>query len=192
MNDNISWIATISYEDADTRLRSIFDHVRSADGHLDNLYQAFSLRAHTIKPADDLYRAALHNDANTLPPWFAELIGSYVAILTGCHYALAHHGHNFSYLLDDPARAEMILQSLRDDELEQCGNEREVSVLRYVKKLCLAPQQISADDVAALKEQGWDDGEILEIVQIVAMFSYFTRVINGIGISLHGDRIGLY
>jgi len=39
---------------------------------------------------------------------------------------------------------------------------------------------------------GWSDGEILEIVQIVGMFSYLVRVINGLGISLQGDRIGRY
>ena len=36
------------------------------------------------------------------------------------------------------------------------------------------------------------DGEILEIVQLVAMFSYFVRVINGVGIQLGNEKLGLY
>ena len=61
-NDHaICWINSIGYEDAAPELQAIYDEVKSPSGHLDNLYRAFSLRAHTIKPADDLYLAALHN-----------------------------------------------------------------------------------------------------------------------------------
>ena len=190
--EKISWIDVVSYEAADENLQDIYDQVRSPGGQLDNLYQGFSLRPHTIKPADDLYLAALHHADNTLPKWFSELIGTYVAILSGCEYARTHHGHNFMHLLGDNERAERILAALAADQLEACGEVREVAMLRYVKQLCLAPESITRDDIAELSKHGWNDGEILEVVQIVAMFSYFVRVINGVGISLVGDKVGLY
>ena len=192
MKNTVCWIDVISYVNADESLQTIYDSVRSPGGAVDNLYKAFSLRAHTIKPADDLYRAVLHHSENTLPKWFSELIACYVAILAGCDYALAHHGHNFAYLLADSEKAARILQNLRDDQLDYYGEERDISALRYVKTLCLNPQTITADDVAVLSQHGWSDGEILEITQIVATFSYFVRMINGLGISLQGERIGLY
>lgn len=192
MKNETCWIEDVDYDAADENLKRIYDSVRSPSGLLDNLYRAFGLRAHTIKPADALYRAALHDSANSVPTWFSELIGTYVALLTGCEYASTHHGHNFTHLLGDPERAAEVLNSLRDGQLENCGNEREVGVLRYVKKLCLEPGEMAETDVATLSRLGWSDGEILEIVQVVAMFSYFVRVINGIGISLGGERVGSY
>lgn len=194
--EKICWIDVVDYQQADKELQGIYDQVKSPGGQLDNLYQGFSLRPHTIKPADDLYLAALHHENNTLPKWFSELIGTYVAILSGCEYARTHHGHNFVHLFGevtgDAERAEAILVALALGQLELCGEAREVSALRYVKKLCLEPEAITKDDVAQLSRQNWSDGEILEIVQIVAMFSYFVRVINGVGISLVGDKVGLY
>lgn len=192
MKNDICWIDAVKYEDADNGLKDIYDSVTSPNGNLDNLYQAFSLRPHTIKPADDLYKAALHDDDNALPKWFSELISTFVAILTGCEYARSHHGANFVHLFGDTEKAESIMLSLEHGKLDQCGNNKEVGALRYVNKLCHEPEHISLEDVTSLSNIGWSDGEILEIVQIVSTLSYFARVINGVGISLAGDRIGLY
>lgn len=192
MKNDICWIDAVKYEDADNGLKDIYDSVTSPNGSLDNLYQAFSLRPHTIKPADDLYKAALHNDDNALPKRFSELISTFVAILTGCEYARSHHGANFAHLLGDTKKAESIMLSLEHGDLDQCGDDKEVGALRYVKKLCDEPEHISLEDITMLSNIGWSDGEKLEIVQIVSTLSYFARVINGIGISLAGDRIGLY
>ncbi|MFT5351605.1 MAG: putative peroxidase-related enzyme, partial [Gammaproteobacteria bacterium] len=161
-------------------------------GQLDNLYQGFSLRPHTIVPADDLYLAAMHHADNVLPTWMSELIGTYVAILTGCDYASAHHGHNYSYLINDSEKSEKVLAALKSNDLACCGDDREVAALRYVLQLCMEPASIEKQHVDTLSELGWSDGEILEIVQLVAMFSYFVRVINGVGIQLGNEKLGLY
>lgn len=192
MKNSICWIDVEKEDAAGAGLNEIYAKVRSTDGRLDNLYQAFSLRAHTITPADELYKAALHHHDNTLPKWFSELIGTYVAILAGCQYARAHHGHNYAHLSGNVKKAEQILACLAADDLESCGSPREVSVLYYVKKLCLTPQNMEQSDIEQLSIQNWSDGEVLEIVQVVAMFSYFVRVINSLGISLGDEKLGLY
>ena len=192
MTDLVCWLDVVEYEQATPDLKDVYDGVRSSDGRLHNLYQGFSLRPHTIKPADDLYLAALHHADNTLPKWFSELIGVYVAILSGCDYAEAHHGNNYLYLLGDEQEGQQVLADLKTGTLENCGTEKEVIALGYVRKLTLEPQSVVEKDVCALIEAGWDHGEILEIVQIVAMFSYFIRVINGVGISLGNEKLGLY
>jgi uncharacterized peroxidase-related enzyme len=189
---NICWIDTVGYADADNELKQIYDKVRNPDSTLDNLYQAFSLRAHTIIPADDLYRAALHNDGNTLPKWFAELIGSYVAMLSGCDYAFTHHSHNFVHLFGDKEKAQTLLQALREGHYDVFAEQKQIAALRYVARLTLHPGQMKATHIDVLRRSGWDDGDILEIAQVVGMFSYFVRIINATGISLTGDKIGLY
>lgn len=193
MANDVCWIDTVSETDADAELHRIYDRVRGKNGQLDNLYRGFSLRAQTILPADDLYLAAMHSDSNTLPKWFSELLGTYVAILTGCDYAETHHGHNYRYLCDGrEPDAESVLEHLRTGKLEGCGTNSEVAALTYVNKLVLTPESVCQQDVQRLKDAGWPDGEILEIVQVVAMFSYFVRVINGVGIALGDEKPGLY
>ena len=192
MEDTVCWIRTVGYDAADASLQATYDAVRGRSGALDNLYQAFSLRPKTIYPADQLYRAALHDDCNSLPKQLSELVGSYVAILTGCDYALAHHGRNYVHLHGDATEAEGILERLRAGEIDGCGEPRDVATLAFARKLCMTPDRMRREDVAILREHGWSDGEVLEVVQVVAMFSYFTRVINALGISLDGERLGFY
>lgn len=192
MEDKVCWIDVVDASDADAALKAIYQRVRSPGGQLDNLYQGFSLRPHTILPADDLYLAAMHHDDNELPKRFSELMGTYVAILSGCEYAATHHGHNFAHLHADSDSSSAILAALANDELDKCGNRREVSALKYVRKLSLHPEQMTQEDVLEMRASGWSDGEVLEIVQVVAMFAYFVRVINGVGIQLGNEKPGLY
>ena len=192
MKESICWIETVDESSADASLSTIYNRVRGANGQLDNLYQAFSLRPHTILPADDLYLAALHHESNTLPKQFSELIGTYVAILSGCQYARAHHGENYVHLSADKVSATTVLEKLESGDLQSSGTSREIAALAYVRKLCREPENLYRADIEVLLQQGWNDGEILEIVQVVAMFSYFVRVINGVGIQLGDEKLGLY
>ena len=73
-----------------------------------------------------------------------------------------------------------------------CGNPKEVAALRYARKLCDEPDAISEEDLIRMTDIGWTHGDVLEVIQVVAMFSYFTRVINATGISLGNETIGLY
>ena len=47
-------------------------------------------------------------------------------------------------------------------------------------------------DVAALREAGANDGEILEVNQVCAYFNFSNRLLNGLGVSIAGDTIGYY
>ena len=192
MPESICWIDDVDYQDADPALRTIYDRVKSPHGGLDNLYRGFSLSPQTILPADDLYLAAMHHRNNVLPKVFAELIGTCVAQLAKCEYAQAHHGQNFIALSDDAGRASEVLQWLKSGDYGRCGNDREVAALRYTRKLCLEPGAIEQADVESLRQAGWSDTEISEIVQVIGMFSYFVRVINGLGITLGDEKLGLY
>ena len=47
-------------------------------------------------------------------------------------------------------------------------------------------------DVTTLRDAGCDDGEILEVNQVVAYFNYSNRLLNGLGVTTEGDSIGYY
>ncbi len=55
-------------------------------------------------------------------------------------------------------------------------------MLDYAVKLTMTPSRITRDDVEKLREQGFDDGAIHDIVQITALFNYFDRLADGLGI----------
>lgn len=191
MTGQTSWIETWEPDGTDRDLELAYAPVREPDGSICNLYKPYGLRPHILFAADQLFRATLHHPDNRLEPWLLELIGTHVARLTGCDYAFTHHGHNFRVLFKDDVRAAAILEAL-DSPAPPLDDSRLRAVLAYTGKLTLSPADLSEDDVTALRQTGLSDGEILEVNQVAASFSYWVRVINGLGITLGDEPVGFY
>ncbi|MCR8550549.1 peroxidase-related enzyme [Salipiger sp. P9] len=187
-----AWIKMIPDDEADDTLREVLDLARTPHGTVDNVMRVHSLRPNTMRGHVILYRAALHDPANTLPEWLQETISSYVSILNDCPYSLANHWKNASHLIGDPERAEAIKAALDRRSPDAAFDGRELALLRYAEKLTLHPGQMAEPDVAALREAGCDDGQILEANQIVGYFNYVNRLLNGLGVSTAGDVVGYY
>ena len=68
----------------------------------------------------------------------------------------------------------------------------ELAMLRYAKKLTRTPGKMVESDLDDMRRHGVDDGEILEVNQIVGYFNYANRLLNGLGVTLEGDIVGYY
>ena len=187
-----AWIKMISDEEADDRLLDVLKLARTPHGTVDNVMRVHSLRPNTMRGHVVLYRAALHDDTNTLPTWLQETISSYVSILNDCPYSLANHWANARHLIGDEARADAIESALHGRQPDHAFEGRELALLRYAEKLTLAPGEMVESDVTALREAGVDDGEILEANQINGYFNYVNRCLNGLGVTTDGDIVGYY
>jgi len=182
----------ISDEDADEDLAAMLDLARTPHGTVDNVMRVHSLRPNTMKGHVVLYRAALHDDANTLPMWFQETVSSYVSILNDCPYSLANHWANARHLIDDDDRADRIEAALQARTPERVFDGAELAMLRYTEKLTLRPGEVIEADVTAIRDAGADDGQILELNQIIGYFNYVNRCLNGLGVTTDGDIVGYY
>ena len=187
----MTWIATISYGDAEGRLRKLYDRIKGPDNNVDNIMLAHSLRPHSMEGHMTLYKYVLHHPRNALPKAYLETIGVYVSLLNDCRYCIDHHFAGLLRLLGDDDRGSEIRAALDADAPEQAFDGRELAGLRYVRALTREPASLSASDIQALRDAGFDDGEILEINQVTAYFAYANRTVLGLGISTDGDIIGL-
>lgn len=187
-----AWIEMIPDEDAGPELRDVLQLARTPHGTVDNVMRVHSLRPSTMRGHVILYRAALHDDANTLPVWLQEVISSWVSILNTCPYSLANHWANAAHLIGDPERADRILAALETRQPETVFEGCELALLVYAEKLTLRPAEMEKSDVDALRAAGVDDGEILEANQIIGYFNYVNRLLNGLGVSTDGDVVGYY
>lgn len=187
-----AWIKMISDEEADDALLDTLKLARTPHGTVDNVMRVHSLRPNTMRGHVVLYRAALHDDANTLPTWLQETISSYVSILNDCPYSLANHWANARHLIGDEAKADRIEAALHAHRPEDALDGRELALLRYAEKLTREPGKMEQADVQALRDAGLDDGEILEANQIIGYFNYVNRCLNGLGVTTEGDIVGYY
>ena len=190
MTDNPAWIRLVPYDESEGYLRTLYDRVKGPGGAIDNVMRAHSLRPHTMEGHSALYKSVLHHTGNTMPVWFLEALGIYTSLSNRCDYSVAHHFAGLSRLLKDDARAEAIYRALAAAEPERVFDGKQLALLRYVRKLTLEPDRMAESDIAALREAGAEDGEILEANQVCAYFNYSNRLLNGLGVTIAGDILG--
>ncbi len=138
-----------------------------------------------------LYKYVLHHPHNTLPKLYLETLGVWVSLLNRCDYCVEHHFAGLSRLLGNELRATRIRVALEKQKPQSEFSGKELAGLEYALKLTRDPEAVSEQDIVKLRKAGFEDGEILEINQVVAYFAYANRMVLGLGIDTGGDIIGL-
>lgn len=187
----MTWIQTVPYEDATGRLKMLYDRVKGPDNNVDNIMMAHSLRPHTMDGHMALYKYVLHHSANTIPKWFLEAIGVLVSSLNACSYCVEHHYAGMARLIGDEKRARSCRDALESGNYADAFDTREQAALGYAAKLTRKASDVSSSDIDKMRQAGFDDGQILEINQVAAYFSYANRTVLGLGINTDGDILGL-
>lgn len=190
----MAYIEVIHPDQAEGNLAEIFQRVRGPGGQVDNVLQIHSLRPHTLLGHMGLYKAVLHHPGNHLPKWFLESMGVLVSLLNGCGYCVRHHSAGLKRLLStekEPEHYEALLAQLNSALPGPPFDPAQLKALAYVRKLTLTPGAIAQQDIELLRDSGFDDGEILEINQVVSYFAYANRTVAGLGVSTEGEQLGL-
>lgn len=187
----MTWIATNAAADAQGRLKTLYDRILSPDGQIDNIMTAHSLRPHTMEGHMALYKHVLHHGSNTLPKWLLEALGVYVSLINRCAYCVEHHYAGMARLIGDAGRAAAIRSALEADRPSDAFGGGELAAMRYARALTLEPGGVTQAQVQAMRRQGLDDGQILEVNQVCAYFAYANRTVLGLGISVDGEALGL-
>ncbi|MEM6990730.1 MAG: hypothetical protein AAF721_09540 [Myxococcota bacterium] len=56
-------------------------------------------------------------------------------------------------------------------------------MLDFATKLTLRQREVGPQDLDILRGHGFDDRAISHIVQVTALFNYYTRVADGLGVA---------
>jgi uncharacterized peroxidase-related enzyme len=187
----MSWIKRIEYDEADGKLKKMYNRVKGPNDTVDNVLMLHSLRPHTLAGHMTLYKSVLHHSSNTLPKWYLEALGVYVSHLNNCNYCVDHHFEGFKRLLKNDSKASQFLKEVKENSTHTFFGPPYNSGFAYSKKLTLKVQDIEKEDFENLKTSGFTDGEILEINQVTSYFNYVNRSVLGLGITTEGDILGL-
>ena len=77
---------------------------------------------------------------------------------------------------------EELVEAVKTDYRRAPLGGAERAMLDYVVKLTLTPAEMRREDVETLRGHGFDDTAIYDIAQITALFAYYNRVADGLGI----------
>ena len=111
-------------------------------------------------------------------------------------FAAAHELRNSACAL---AHGRVLREYYSDAQLLAVAERREHEVLpaidqalvRFARQIARDASQVSATQVAALKAHGCSDAEIFDVVAAVAARSFFTRVLDGLGVQMDSPFLAL-
>ena len=93
----------------------------------------------------------------------------------------------------DSESIENLITALSDitrSDYSACGiSNEDLAMLAYARKLTEAPATVTAEDVAALREAGFDDLAIHDMCCVTAYFAFVNRVADGLGVELEPEDV---
>lgn len=93
---------------------------------------------------------------------------------------MTHHRRGLRRLLRDDDLADAIAEDFETADL----SDKRKAMLRYALKLTTDPAEMTKTDVDLLAEHGFNDTDILHIVEATAYYAYANRIADGLGIPL--------
>ena len=105
-----------------------------------------------------------------------ELIAVAVSSANRCYYCLVAHGQAVRQLSGDPQLGEMTVMNYRVADLP----DRQRAMLDFAWKLTATPHDISDTDRDRLRDVGFGEQDIFDIVDTSAFFNYSNRMAHGL------------
>ncbi|OGA14330.1 MAG: hypothetical protein A3H32_04890 [Betaproteobacteria bacterium RIFCSPLOWO2_02_FULL_63_19] len=157
----------VTTEQANGRVRELYDGLRKAIGAVPNIYQGV---ANSPAALDVLLGMGAKLREGGLNGAETEAIKLVVAQTYGCNYCLAAHtlvGRKAGLSVEDTL-------AIRRGAIVQ---PRLSALAQFVGKAVHPAGRISDDDLAAIRSAGFDDGQITEILMVLAQ-TVFTTLFN--------------
>jgi uncharacterized peroxidase-related enzyme len=92
------------------------------------------------------------------------------------------HAKDLRAEVQDREDGDALVEAVKTDYRKAPLNNADRAMLDYVVKLTLRPAEMTRDDVRRLRGHGFDDTAIYDIAQITALFAYYNRLADGLGI----------
>ena len=171
------WIATVPVEAASGPLRAAYQSQQEKIGQVTELTHLGSLYPDLVAARLRLY-AVVDATASRIPEWARRTVALLTSALNGCLFCTAGH----SQRLTEDGRGGLAEAVLAAPDTARTGDPAVDALLDYTRVLVRRPGNVTADDIARLRAQGFDDLDILDVNNLAAYYCYINRVASGLGL----------
>ncbi|EKN44713.1 MULTISPECIES: peroxidase-related enzyme [Pseudomonas syringae group] len=106
-----------------------------------------------------------------------ELASTVVSRINRCVYCASVHAQRFEQL----AKRNDVIAQVFADPATAGTNDRERAIVRFAIDLTLEPASLNAGSISALREQGLDDAQILDLIHAISIFAWANRLMLNLG-----------
>ncbi|WP_122556252.1 peroxidase-related enzyme [Pseudomonas viridiflava] len=106
-----------------------------------------------------------------------ELASTVVSRINSCVYCASVHAQRFEQL----AKRNDVIAQVFADPATAGTNDWERAIVRFAIDLTLEPASLNAGSISALREQGLDDAQILDLIHAISIFAWANRLMLNLG-----------
>lgn len=178
----MAFIEVIDHENAEGRLKEIYDDLVKSRGKLANVHMMQSLHPESIVGHMELYMQVMFAKS-PLRRYQREMIATVVSAANKCPYCMTHHGDALMHFWKDEEKVSL----LKQDYTQVALAEPDAALCSYAAKLTQTPDAMAETDVAVLQEHGFDDRAVLDATLVTSYFNFVNRMVLGLGVHLEKE-----
>ncbi len=182
------YIKVIQHEEAEGRLKEIYDELVRSRGKLAEVHKIQSLNPESIVAHMDLYMKIMFSKS-PLKRYQREMIAVIVSAANDCEYCIRHHAEALQFFWKDETKVNQLSKDFRKIDL----SETDHLFCHFAQKLTLDPNfREKKELLEALKKIGTEDRAILDMTLVISYFNFVNRMVLGLGVDLEDDGGGGY
>lgn len=176
------------YNQAEGRLREIYDEIIDKRGKLASIHTIQSLRPESIKKHMDLYMEIMFT-SSPLKRWQREMIAVVVSNANNCRYCVLHHLEPLKHYIKDPE----IIDRIVHYPSKKISDPQNEALCHFAYSLTTKPGDHSEKDFTVnLKDQGLSDQAVLDAVLVVSYFNFVNRIVLSLDLKSTEEEIAGY
>lgn len=160
-------IKLLSKEQASEGAQKVLNEL-AGGGKIINIFKAMANSTTVLKTYTGIANAL---SEKTLDSAIAEKIALLIAKINGCDYCNAAH----SYLAKDVLSVDEMSQARQG----KSSDAKSQAALDFAAAVMKKAGKVSDEELAKVKNAGFSDGEILEIIAVISL-NFFTNAINNV------------
>lgn len=174
----MAFIKTTPAKDATGETRAMYERQQSAYGYVPNYAKVFCHRPEVLSRWGRL----LAEIRRPMDDRLFELATFTAAVEFRHSPCSLAHGKKLAEIIGDEP-----VQTLAAGSIPENFSEADAAVVRFARKLAHDASSIGQDDLDALKTVGFSDAQIFDIAAAAAGRSFFTKLLDALGVELDAD-----
>ncbi|MBC7545310.1 MAG: carboxymuconolactone decarboxylase family protein [Candidatus Sericytochromatia bacterium] len=159
--------------------KAIFDTFMAKRGNVPNLFRTLARRPVFMAAAGQLMKS-LYDDSGTVPVALKEMLAVRVSLLNSCGYCQSSH----TALALAAGATDSMINALEQGSEAQTFSPPEQAALALGEWMTRHPERGLPDHLYDALSQQFDEGQIIELVGVVAAFNFFNRMANALEVEV--------
>jgi uncharacterized peroxidase-related enzyme len=169
----MAYIQTVSIDATQGKLHEMYEADVKNLGYVPNHAQVFSLRPDAL----EAWRALQASIRKNMRLRRYELVTLAAAQVLNCRYCLLAHG---AILIKNGVSIDQLRAILKDFHQAELDSQ-EVAIMEFTRKVSQRANEVTPEDVEALRALGLEDVEILDITLAATLRSFASKTFNALG-----------